>query len=411
MSLAGTTLDGFAYGEHLEGLPPRSLGYRLLTPLEPQSWAGEVEALARRLQGAPYPDHWPPTDLFCSVLLADGRRLVALARYGLADHTSSQRRGGLELVGVTGPADLDVTQALAVYHWLRARRDQAESLHALGGRFALADVLSAVAPAPPPADPVPVLPVRLWQEGALLFAASTPSEPDHRLALLDQGAGRRWQWLPLVGADFPLPTYAQRGPLIAWTPHLAGVALRVDRRPDAAPAAPRPRLLAGLLAAALLLGMVGLTVLCVVNGQATRDVARQLEALASAPPPAPAPAVSPPVMPLPTPSDDGPDRFALALHDLLQERLDKREWAQSQQAFLARYERIARQRPELRVADANTKGKLAIGAIGVLSGRSADRVEELVKKGLANKGFDALLVDLAAERVRNSLLDEARQEP
>lgn len=411
MSSSGAALDGFAYGEHLEGLPPRSLGYRLLTPLEPRPWAGEVEALARRLQGAPYPDHWPPTDLFCSVLLADGRRLVALARYGLADHTSSQRRGGLELVGVVGPADLDVTQALAVYHWLQARRQQAESLHALGGRFALADVLSAAAPAPPPADPVPVLPVRLWQEGALLFAATTLSEPDHRLALLDQGAGRGWQWLPLVGADFPLQTYAQRGPLIAWTPHLAGVALRVDRRPDAEPAAPRRRPLSGLLAVTLLLGMGGLAVLGVANWQATRDVARQLEALASVPPPAPAPAASPPVVPPATATEDGRDRFALALHDLLQERLGKREWAQSQEAFLARYERIARQRPELRLADANTKGKLAIGALGVLSGRSADHVEELVKKGLANKGFDASLVNLAAERVRDGLLDEARPEP
>ena len=29
----------------------------------------------RRLQAAPYPDHWPATDLFCSVLLGDGRRV------------------------------------------------------------------------------------------------------------------------------------------------------------------------------------------------------------------------------------------------------------------------------------------------------------------------------------------------
>src|SRR5262245_738826 len=171
MSTASAALDGFAYGEHLEGVPPRSLGYRLLTPPEPAPWSAEVEALARRLQGAPYPDHWPPTDLFCSVLLADGRRLVALARYGLADHTPSQRRGGLELVGALGPADLDVPSALAVYRWLQERREQSDDLHALGGHFALADVLAAVAPAPASADPVPVLPIRLWQEGALLFAA------------------------------------------------------------------------------------------------------------------------------------------------------------------------------------------------------------------------------------------------
>src|SRR5207249_6853878 len=77
--------------------------YRNVTGVQTCSlpiWAAEVEVLARRLQAAPYPDHWPPTDLFCSVLLADGRRLIALARYGLADHTPTHRRSGLELIGV-----------------------------------------------------------------------------------------------------------------------------------------------------------------------------------------------------------------------------------------------------------------------------------------------------------------------
>src|SRR6516164_4220690 len=239
MSTLGIMLDGFAYGEDLDGLPSRSLGYRLLAPPEPAPWSAEVEALARRLQGAPYPDHWPPTDLFCSVLLADGRRLVAVARYGLADHTPSHRRGGLELIGVLGPGELDVPSALAVYRWLQARRAQSDNLHALGGRFALADALAAAPPVPAPADPVPVLPIRLWQEGALLFAATAPGDPSHRLGLLEQGAGRAWQWLPLVGPDFPLAAYAQRGPLVAWTPHLAGVAVKVDRKqPEGAPRAP-----------------------------------------------------------------------------------------------------------------------------------------------------------------------------
>src|SRR2546430_12639707 len=108
-------LEGFAYGEDLEGVTQRSLGYRLLAPLQPQPWCGEVEALARRLQAAPYSDHWPAADLFCSVLLADGRRLVALTRYGLADHTPSHRLGGLEMVGVVGTAGLGVPAALAVH--------------------------------------------------------------------------------------------------------------------------------------------------------------------------------------------------------------------------------------------------------------------------------------------------------
>src|SRR3954468_8655303 len=118
MSNSPADLVGFAYGEQLEGTPPRSRGYRLLaSPPDPQ-WQQEVEILARQLQSAPYPDHWPETDLFCSVLLAHGCRVVARARYGLADHTPDRRRGGLELVGVIGPADLDVSSALALDAWL-----------------------------------------------------------------------------------------------------------------------------------------------------------------------------------------------------------------------------------------------------------------------------------------------------
>jgi hypothetical protein len=199
-------LVGFAYGEDLDGVPPRSLGYRLLAPPQPEPWRTEVEALARRLQAAPYSDHWPPTDLFCSVLLADGRRLVALTRYGLADHTPSQRRGGLEMVGVIAPPTLDVRSALSVYSWLQKRRASAEDLHHLGGAFALADILATAAPPAPAADPLPVLPVRAWQEGALLFAASTPADPDHRLRLLEQGAGAWGPAPPGSGCRWSAPT-------------------------------------------------------------------------------------------------------------------------------------------------------------------------------------------------------------
>ncbi len=165
MSDPTSDLAGFAYGEDLESVSLRSLGYRLLAPHRAEPWGDEVEALARRLQAAPYSDHWPPTDLFCSVLLADGRRVVALARYGLADHTPSQRRGGLELIGVVTAANLDVRAALSIYHWLSQRRDAVEDLHQLGGHFSLTEIVAAVVPPPPHADPVPVLPVRLWQEG------------------------------------------------------------------------------------------------------------------------------------------------------------------------------------------------------------------------------------------------------
>ena len=127
---------------------------------------------------------------------------------------------------------------------------------------------------PPNADPIPVLPVRLWQEGALLFAASTPSDPDHRLRLLEQAAGTSWQWLPLVGPDFPLQTYAQRGPLIAWTPHLTGVALKLDHKSAETPivrpvrSGRGPRLvIAGLLL--LLFGLLAANCVvpaCAANG-------------------------------------------------------------------------------------------------------------------------------------------------
>ena len=50
MSANDAVLHCFAYGEHLDGLAQRSLGYRLLAPTRPEPWCAEVEALARRLQ-------------------------------------------------------------------------------------------------------------------------------------------------------------------------------------------------------------------------------------------------------------------------------------------------------------------------------------------------------------------------
>ncbi|HEX5273211.1 MAG TPA: hypothetical protein VFW33_22095, partial [Gemmataceae bacterium] len=355
MSTPSASLEGFAYGEHLEGLPPRSLGYRLLAPPGPAPWCAEVEALARRLQGAPYPDHWPPADLFCSVLLADGRRLIAVARYGLADHTPSRRRGGLELVGAVGPGDLDVPTSLAVYRWLGARRAGADDLHALGDRFALADALAA--PAPAASDPVPVLPIRLWQEGALLFAATAPSDPDHRLGLLEQGAGRGWQWLPLVGPDFPLAAYAQRGPLVAWTPHLAGVAVKVDRKQ--AEDARRPDMTSRFLPRAVVsmflvvVRMVGATFW---ETSALRERVRELHAELAAT--AAHTEGTPPTQsqgPPPQAPDESRARFRDALHDLLRERIGAHDWEEVRPYLLAAYERAARQRPDLRLKDSDLK--------------------------------------------------------
>jgi hypothetical protein len=405
MANATADLVGFAYGEHLEGVPPRSLGYRLLAPPEPAPWCAEVEALARRLQAAPYSDHWPPTDLFCSVLLADGRRLVALARYGLADHTPSQRRGGLELVGVVAPPSLDVRAALAIYSWLQRRRVAADDLHHLGGVFPLAEVLATASPPPPASDPLPVLPVRLWQEGALLFAASTPADPDHRLRLLEQGAGASWQWLPLVGADFPLQTYSQRGPLVAWTPHFAGVALKLDRRADA-PAAPRHQRPSGLLRAVVGALLLLLTGLLVANLWALHGIQRQLAALPSQVTSAPTPTEPAPPLAVKG-SDDGRERFVAALRDMLNDA-GGRDWSAEQAALLARYERLAHTHKDLRLPDSDVQGKLTVAAVSVLAGRSAERIEDSVRKALAGKGFSDKLIKAACDHVHEQLSAEVK---
>jgi hypothetical protein len=395
-------LAGFAYGEDVESVSLRSLGYRLLAPLREEPWCEEVEALARRLQAAPYSDHWPPTDLFCSVLLSDGQRVVALARYGLADRTPSQRRGGLELIGVVAPANLDVRSALSIYHWLSERRETVDDLHQLGGRFSSAEVLATVAAPPPNTDPIPVLPVRLWQEGALLFAASTPSEPDHRLPLLEQAAGTAWQWLPLVGADFPLHTYAQRGPLIAWTPHLAGVALKLDHK-SAGPSAVHPvRLSRGVRLVAVCLSLI-LIGLLIANLWSTLALHR---ALAAMPPPAETTSAAPPSSKQTmTNADAQRDRLLAALHELLIEQGGNREWEAEKSRLLARYERLARTHKDLQLRDGSERDRITLAAISILAERSADRIEDEVRKALSNKGFSDRLIQAACEHVREQFVE------
>jgi hypothetical protein len=409
MAYPAGELVSFAYGEDLEGLPPRSLGYRLLAPLAPEPWCAEVEALARRLQAAPYSDHWPPADLFCSVVLADGRRLVALARYGLADHTPSHRRGGLELVGVVAPAGLDVRAALSLYSWLQRRRDAAEDLHQLGGVFQLADVLATAAPPPPAGDPLPVLPVRLWQEGALLFAASTPADPDHRLRLLEQGAGASWQWLPLVGPDFPFQTYSQRGPLVAWTAHFAGVALKVDRRMhEAVPhrSAPMPRALK-VLAGSLVVALAGLLV---GNLWSLQDLRKRMEASWVRTERAAGETATPAQGDKKSGSDEaGRDRFVEGLKGLIDP--GGPEWRGGREVLLSRYQDLVRTHRDLRVRDSDEEAKLSVAAISLLSKRSANYIENEVRQALAGKGFSDLLIDAACQHVRKQFSTAAKGVP
>jgi hypothetical protein len=110
-------------------------------------------------------------------------------------------------------------------------------------------------------------------------------------------------------------------------------------------------------------------------------------------------------------SDDARERFAVALHALLIEQGGPREWNQTQTQLLARYERLAREQKDLRLADGNTKGKVAVGAASVLSQRTAGRIEELIRQALLKKGYDPELVRLACERVHEQLTSEVREAP
>ena len=76
---------------------------------------------------------------------------------------------------------------------------------------------------------------------------------------------------------------------------------------------------------------------------------------------------------------------------------------------LDRYEKAARLQKELRLHDANKEGKRAVGAVSVLSQRSADRVEELVRKALTDKGYDPKLVQAAQEHVREQMVADSKE--
>lgn len=400
MSASEVAVHGFAFGEHLEGVPQRSLGYRLLAPVEPVPWAAEVESLARRLQAAPFPDHWPPAELFSSVLLGDGQRLIALARYGLADHTPSHRRSGLELIGLVAPGNLGVPTALAVYQGLRQRRAETEDLQTLGRHYLLSELVSAAPALPGRGDPLPILPIRLWEHGALLFAATSPSDPDHHLGLLEQGAGGAWQWLPFVGADFPLLTYGQRGPLVAWTPHLAGVAVKLDRKPTEDLTGPaRPRRLLPILS------FLAVVVLLGANFGAMYSLYQRLPQSVPAPP-----AISPSEKALPPPrpaAEADRERFAQALYDMLQSQPTTVQ--RSSTEVRKAYQKLANRDGRLRVSSPD--GQALVAAVHLLSRRDPGRIEAWVRDALKNKGYDPELVALVCRRLHERLSAEAGEKP
>jgi len=242
-------------------------------------------------------------------------------------------------------------------------------------------------------DPVPVLPIRIWQEGALLFAATAPSDPDHRLELLEQGADGNWQWLPLIGEDFPVQSFAQRGPVVAWTPHLAGVAVKLDRRSEDRPATfgRRTRVLAGILAVLLVLLLAGnLWALISLGAGGFRFNSHAGPSIGSA--------------------DESQERLAAALLGLILEQGDWANSEQTQKQFVAQYDRLILKHPELRLREPN--GKAAIGGVSVLlhqRKRNAEQIKNMIEKALADPEFNDKMRKSIADKVYQQLLTETKE--
>ena len=384
---------GFAYGEHRDGPRQRSLGFRRVAPAAPRPWASEVEALARRLHAAPYPDDWPPAELFCSVLLTTGERLVAAARYGLRDSTPSGRPGGLELIGVVGPAGLGTRTARAVYYWLKQRRSESPDLGVMDREFDLTDFPAAVESILGDTSHSP--PYQVWQDGPLLCAATLPGDPDSRLGLLEHGAAGNWQWLPLVGNDFPLAEYSARGSLVAWVPHVAGSVPR-STPPHHPPPAPVPHRARSPLWPLLVLLLIGLIS---ANLWFTYTLSRK-ERSATLPQLVTQQAALPVAARDPAAANDA-EQLALAIHRYLQKSGGLHDISPAQ--LMASYDRLAARDEGFRMA--SPEAKLAIGALAQLARRSPAQVEEAARQALDGKGFDPELVQLICRKIYQRLND------
>jgi hypothetical protein len=196
-------------------------------------------------------------------------------------------------------------------------------------------------------------------------------------------------------------TYACRGPLVAWTPHLIDVA--VSLQPPAAERAGTPRLrwaLAGLaLLLLLLLGGNLWALLALFSRLEAPAPAAQPERRVEATQPGPRPAQT-------SGSRESAEALALGLYQLLRGE-GAVELTAAEGPLIARYDRLAARDTALRVAD--KKGRAAIGLVSVLAGRSADRVARLIEDEFKEKGYDRDLVRLISQRVRDRLLAEVRK--
>src|SRR5262249_34570078 len=145
-------------------------------------------------------------------------------------------------------------------------------------------------------------------------------------------------WLPLIGEDFPVQSLAQRGPLVAWTPHLAGVAVKLDRKPDDRHTTfgGRTRALAGVLAVLLVLLFAGNLWALISLGAGGFRFGPSPGSTASS-------------------SDESQERLAAALLALILEQGNWPDSEQTQKQFIAQYDRVALRHPELRLREPNGK--------------------------------------------------------
>jgi hypothetical protein len=237
-------------------------------------------------------------------------------------------------------------------------------------------------------------PIDIWQEEPLLLAALTPGDPERRLAALNKTFPAAWQWLPFIGPDFPLQTYAERGPVVAWIPHVGTGPMPIDHRSGAEqPVRPGGRLkVVAALSICLIVLLLGANTLLMLLANKSRSSSSEQEV-------SPAPIHRSAVNDSPQPGAGSSEVFAQALHRLLQNQQATKEWTQSQ--LLQEYQTLLEQDERLRAS--SLEGKIAVGVMGALSRRSAARVEELVREALAHKGYDDELVNLACVRIRERL--------
>jgi len=396
-----TALEAFVYGEQLDDLGQRSLGFGLLVPQTPSTWSAEAESLARKLQAAPYPDDWPAADLFCSVLLEGGERLVALARYGVSDSTPSKRRGGLEMIGVVGPHSLSLTSVRTIEQWLAQQRNRLDRIGSFSGSFDLVEVL-ADTPAPPEQDS-DGLPAPLGPERSIVLPANSALEPNSRLGMVAFLRDHCWQWLPYIDHDFNLTAYSQRGPIVAWTTPLARNVRPALPVAELAQPAVSPRGGRGWIAllAFLLFGLLGANAWYLWRLDQRLDELKPNPAIVPSRQPSSAEMRSlPPVEA--TPEDD--EAVVKALYHHLRTRGNIPENRREQ--LLQNYERLVAGDPMLRVG--SMEGRLALGAIVEMSKRKTPAQIEAIIRGIGadKKGIDEGVIELIAERVYQRLTEK-----